>query len=138
MSTKKQEFLVKFKKKEFFTLNRLKELRKNKALTQKQVAQAIGVSAQSYGYYENWINKPDPETLSLLADFFEVSVDYLIGRSDDFGNITIAGTGAELPKDEQRLLSAFRSLSAIEKEKLIDDAEFYAKRYNSDTKTRKA
>ena len=119
-------------------MNRLKELRKNKALTQKQVAQAIGVSTQSYGYYENWINKPDPETLCLLADFFEVSVDYLIGRSDDFGNITISSTDTELPKDEQRLLAAFRSLSAIEKEKLIDDAEFYAKRYNSESKTRRA
>ncbi len=110
-------------------MNRLKELRKNKALTQKQVAQAIGVSAQSYGYYENWINKPDPETLSLLADFFEVSVDYLIGRSDDFGNIVISsGAPAELSEQEKDLLNNFNKLSIFERDSILVQVEALAKK----------
>lgn len=42
---------------------RLRELRKNRGLRQKDIAEKIGVSPQSYGYYENGINKPDPEML---------------------------------------------------------------------------
>ena len=100
-------------------MNRLKELRKNKSLTQKQVAQAIGVSAQSYGYYENWINKPDPETLSLLADFFECTVDYLIGREDDLGNIIVSNGSAELSEQEKELLRNFNKLSIFERDSIL-------------------
>ena len=109
-------------------MNRLRELRKSKNLTQKQVAKAVGVSPQSYGYYENWINKPDPEMLVKLADFFGCTIDYLLGREDDFGNIILNDSNSELSKEEQRLLLSFRSLTPSEKEKLISDAEFYSKR----------
>ena len=56
---------------------RLRELRKNRGLRQKDIAEKIGVSPQSYGYYENGINKPDPEMLIKLANFFQCSTDYL-------------------------------------------------------------
>lgn len=63
---------------------RFKELRLEKGLRQKDVAEKIGVCVASYGFYENWVNKPDPETLVKLADLYEVSIDYLLGRSDDY------------------------------------------------------
>lgn len=97
-------------------MNRLRELRKSKNLTQKQVAKEINVSAQSYGYYENWINKPDPETLVKLADFFDVSIDFLVGRSDDFDNVTVVSKApnGSTPQEEE-LLKFFRGINANDK-----------------------
>lgn len=108
-------------------MNRLRELRKNKGLTQKEVAQAIGVSAQSYGYYENWINKPDPETLTKLADFFGCTIDYLVGREDDFGNVTVAGDGVRLSEQERELLEAFDTLGPFERDGILVQVKALAK-----------
>jgi len=60
---------------------RLKELRKAKGMTQNEVAKVIGYSSLSYARYEKGERKPDINTLCKLADYFEVSVDYLIGRT---------------------------------------------------------
>lgn len=95
---------------------RLRELRKNRGLRQKDIAEKIGVSPQSYGYYENGINKPDPEMLIKLANFFQCSTDYLLGREDDFGNITIqTEKPAPLPQDELHLLEVYRKLDTVNK-----------------------
>lgn len=61
---------------------RLRELRKEKGETQVQVAQAIGVAARQYQRFEADENLPGFENLWALADHFEVSVDYLMGRVD--------------------------------------------------------
>ena len=64
---------------------RLKQLRKEHHLTQQNVADRLGVKLRTYQYYEGKDDKshrPDLETLVALADLFEVSVDYLIGRTD--------------------------------------------------------
>lgn len=62
---------------------RLKELRKTKHATQKQTAVAIGTLEQNYQRYERGTQQPTLPTLIALADFFDVSLDYLVGRSDD-------------------------------------------------------
>ncbi|MBE5748172.1 MAG: helix-turn-helix transcriptional regulator [Clostridiales bacterium] len=59
---------------------RLKELREAKGLKQKEVAEIIGYSEVSYARYENEKREPDISTLCKLAEFFNVTVDYLIGR----------------------------------------------------------
>ena len=61
-------------------INRLREARKRKGLTQKQVAEFIGITQNAYSYWESGRNKIDNESLERLADFFGVSVDYLLGR----------------------------------------------------------
>lgn len=61
-------------------MNRLKELRKKKGLKQSDVATALSISTQVYCNYENEQRQPNPEMLQKLADFFGVSVDYLLGR----------------------------------------------------------
>lgn len=90
---------------------RLKELRVKNNLTQRELADKIGVSPQSYGYYENGINKPDPERLVKLADFFQVSTDYLLGREDDLGVIHVYPQTDKLDTlnaDEQKIIDAMR------------------------------
>lgn len=58
----------------------LVKLRKEKNKTQKEVAEYLQTSQQTYGRYENGTREADYETLCKLADYFGVSVDYLLGR----------------------------------------------------------
>ena len=61
---------------------RLRELRLNKGLTMKQVGLALGLAESTISLYETEKRQPDISTLGRLADFFEVSVDYLLGREE--------------------------------------------------------
>jgi len=61
---------------------RLKEIRVRKHLTQKDVYEAIGMSMLGYQRYEYGTREPAFEYLIALADYFNVSLDYLVGRSD--------------------------------------------------------
>ena len=58
---------------------KLRELREQKGVTQKEVADAIGCTATVYSRYERGEREPDISTLCSLADYFEVSTDTLIG-----------------------------------------------------------
>ncbi len=62
--------------------DKLKELRKEKGLTQQQVAEIIGVSRTAYLKYENDYLEIAIELLCQLADYYKVSLDYLAGRED--------------------------------------------------------
>lgn len=61
----------------------LRRIRKHKKVTQVQAAQAAGVSEAMYQFYEYGKNEPTASVLIALADYFDVSLDYLVGRSDD-------------------------------------------------------
>ena len=58
----------------------LKKLRMEKGATQEEVAKIINKSAVAYGYYESGRNEPDLKTLCQLADYYNVSIDFLINR----------------------------------------------------------
>ncbi len=70
---------------------RLKRLRNDKEITQKELAKYLGVSDRSVGYYETGQRTPPPDILKKIADFFGVSVDYLLGRTDDVGRLPSTG-----------------------------------------------
>lgn len=59
---------------------RLKEIRYNRGFTQKQIADQIGCSPGAYSKYETGDREPSIDILNRLADFYGVSVDYLVGR----------------------------------------------------------
>ena len=61
---------------------RLKELRVENGVTQKQVADFIGCSSLVYSRYEREVREPDIDTLCKLADYFNVTVDYIVCRTD--------------------------------------------------------
>ena len=63
-------------------MNTLKQLRKNKGVSQTEVANAIGVSQVAYGRYESGQREPSFDMLNALADYFGVSVDAVLGRDD--------------------------------------------------------
>ncbi len=60
---------------------RLKDLREDHDLKQSDVAKILNISQVSYGRYELGISEPTIESLIKLADFYNVSLDYLVGRS---------------------------------------------------------
>ena len=62
--------------------NRLRGLRKGKDLNQTQIAAVLRISQRGYSKYETGENKIPPEVLLRLADFYGVSVDYLLGRDE--------------------------------------------------------
>ena len=62
--------------------NRIRALREDKDLRQSDVAQATGIDQRTISNYETGKSNPDSEALIRLADFFGVSIDYLVGRTD--------------------------------------------------------
>ncbi|MGB9661911.1 MAG: helix-turn-helix domain-containing protein [Moorellaceae bacterium] len=63
--------------------SRLKDLRISRKISQATLAIEIGVSQRAISYYESGKDIPTLDILIRLADFFDVSLDYLVGRSDD-------------------------------------------------------
>lgn len=63
--------------------DRIKLLKTQKHLLQKDIANKIGVSLRAYQYYETDQREPTMSVLIALADYFDVSLDYLCGRSDN-------------------------------------------------------
>lgn len=59
---------------------RLRKLREDKKYQQKEVAEKLGMSHSRYSNYENGVSKPDYDTLLKIADLYDVSVDFLLGR----------------------------------------------------------
>lgn len=64
--------------------NRLKELRAEKNISQNQLATLVGISRTAYSNYEQGIREPSIDIIILLCNFFDVSADYLIGRTDNY------------------------------------------------------
>lgn len=61
---------------------RIKELRKEKQLSQKCLAEQIGVSQKAIDFWEKNINEPKASYIILLAKFFNVSTDFILGLTD--------------------------------------------------------
>jgi len=86
--------------------DRLKELRQQKNLTQEELARKMGISRGTYAHYEINKRQPDYEMLQKFADFYDVTVDYLLGRTDNPENkstVTVAGQSISLSPDELRV-----------------------------------
>lgn len=107
---------------------RIKELRLEKNLTQGDLAQKIGSTSKSIWAYENQVAVPPLDVLSRLADFFGCSLDYLTGRSDDFGNVTVANDAPPLPADAQELVDMFLSLSPAHRIQILEYTKYFTER----------
>jgi len=61
---------------------RIKELRKSRNLLQKQLAEVLNVTSDAIIRFESGVRRPSLDNLIILADYFGVSLDYLVGRTD--------------------------------------------------------
>lgn len=100
-------------------LENLKHLRKTAGISQRELAEVIGVSQQSINKYENHNTEPDIETLTRLADYFNTSIDYLTGHTDIQRRIE-AVHPYDLNLHERRLIDSYRILT--EKQRRSIDA----------------
>lgn len=114
---------------------RLLELREEKNLTQQDVANAIKTSRTNIGRWEKGQNEPTANYIISLANFFEVSTDYLLGREDDFGNVSIPAPS--MSADAQELLRIFESLDPMHREQILEYARYFANRSAKAGKTDK-
>ncbi len=64
-------------------LNRIRDLREDKDLTQSDVAKATGIDQKTLSNYETGKTNPDSYVIIKLAEFFDVSADYLLGRESE-------------------------------------------------------
>ena len=62
---------------------RIRALREDADLTQDKIGKAINVPQRTYAYYESGQRMVPPEVLCALAEYYNVSVDYILGRTDD-------------------------------------------------------
>ncbi|PWU66746.1 helix-turn-helix domain-containing protein [Gracilibacillus dipsosauri] len=106
--------------------DRLKRLRKERKLTQTELGNIINVTKVSISGYENGDRTPDTDNLRRLADFFGVTTDYLLGRSDD-PNLTEKEDNNKIMVNENELMNLIkdsqlkykgRTLSKEEKEQV--------------------
>ena len=92
--------------------DRLKALRKQNHYTQADVAKQLHISKSAYGYYEQGKTIPDAYTLNRLADIFNVTIDYIVGRT----NASLAATNKnsivvedDLEREELRKIQEARN-----------------------------
>ena len=84
-------------------------------------------------------NEPTANTLLKYADFFQCSTDYLLGREDDFGNITIhTEKPAPLPPDTQELVNIYQALSPAHRSQILEYARYFAEKSGAASTRRKA
>ncbi len=104
----------------------LKMLRLEKELSQAQIAEVLGITQDSISLWENGKRFPDTQYVIKLADFFGVSTDYLLGRSDDFGNVNVQINAPALADDEAELIALYRSLLPEYKELALTNLRTWA------------
>ena len=91
-------------------MKNLRMLREERGLSQQKLAEFVGSQQQSIHRYEVGDNEPDIHTMSLLADYFGTSIDFLVGRTDIRRKIEPVETYA-LNQEEMRLVDEVRSLA---------------------------
>lgn len=85
-------------------MNRIRDLREDRDLRQIDVAKATGIDQKTLSNYETGKTNPDSESIIKLADFFDVSCDYLLGRKNGPSEI------------EESILLIRKTIDKIEKE----------------------
>lgn len=84
----------------------LKELRQKKGCKQSEIASLLNITPQAYQRYEYGASEPNADGFALLADFYDVSIDYLFGREENTNPIAqLSGADAE-----KRILQAYFQL----------------------------
>jgi transcriptional regulator with XRE-family HTH domain len=95
---------------------RLRQLREENNLYQKDLASELGLTQKTISNYENNERFPDPKTLSKIADLFDVSIDFLLNRSDMRNPIEIIAAHrtddpmTDLPENARKSVLAFIKL----------------------------
>ena len=100
---------------------RLLELRKLAGLSQKELAKILNCSQNMISQWENGTRDPSTDTLKAMADYFNVSTDYLLGRTDENAITSAAVPKQEaLTQQEETHIKKYRQLDADGREDVDD------------------
>ncbi len=108
-------------------IKNLKQLRQNAGISQQHLANIIGTSQQSINKYENHNVEPDINTLIALADYFNTSVDYLIGNTNINRKIEKV-SHYDLNDEESKLIDEYRKLDSDEKSSINSVINNYSRK----------
>lgn len=103
-------------------MERLKELRKQKGLFQKDIANKLGIDRTTYVKYETGASEPDIKTLLSIADIFDVSVDYLLGKTEQIEKP--ADENGELSERDKEIIDLMSSLSDEKFQQVVNFARY--------------
>lgn len=106
-------------------MNRIAELRKEKKMSQRQLAMLINCSRGNISDYESGKIQPSLQRVIDIANALEVTIDYLIGRSDDVGHIK---TNANLSRFQNELLLELSKLTENQQRQVLGYAHALAGR----------
>lgn len=101
-------------------MDRLKELRTGAGLTQQDVAKLLGVERSTYVKYERGSSDPPTSTLIRLADYFGVSVDFIIGHTPSLSSVM----PPKVSKNDISILEKFHSLDKMAQARILNALEF--------------
>ncbi len=109
-------------------MKNLKILRKSANLTLLELAEDLGTSAQVLSRYEREEHQADYNTLQKIANYFDVSIDYLLGFSTYYYPDNVKKSSSNLTSEEQELLNNYRSLPAPERAQASEYVNFLTER----------
>ena len=101
-------------------MNRIRELREEKNLTQQLLGEKLQTTTKNIYRWENEITEMSSSVLLKIADYFEVSVDYLLGRETEWGTIHAE---TSLTPEQNELLSLYNRMSFRDKNRLLGFAQ---------------
>ena len=104
--------------------DRIREARKKKGITQKQLAEIVGVRNSSVCNWEKGLNRPDPDTIELICGALDVTPAYILGMDETDTDI--------LTETVKRLLRYYRMLDDAGKELLVEVAEHEVQRVRTE------
>ena len=93
--------------------DRLKILRNQRGINQKEVAKILGITTSAYGFYEQGKRKPPIDVILSLSKYYKVSLNWLISGSDDFGDSLVISDN-----DEKYFIEKYRKLNNLDKLKI--------------------
>ncbi|MBR2322194.1 MAG: helix-turn-helix transcriptional regulator [Clostridia bacterium] len=98
-------------------MTKIKELRLENNWTQKELAEKINLDAHNIGDWERGKAEPSIYWLKLLSEVFNCSIDYLVGRENDFG--IIQQTNNALTENENQIIALYRKLNVHDQHKVL-------------------
>lgn len=117
---------------------RIKQLRAEKKLRQVDLADHLGVSRTTYTQYETNVSEPDNNTLIKIASFFDVSIDYLLGRTDSRKHIVDLPDDYQVDPSQLKVFArASRELSEDDMNKLREYAAMLIDKKNRENREKK-
>lgn len=104
---------------------RIRQLRHEHGLSQRELADKIGVSQKAIDLWEKELTEPKASAVIGLADIFGCTADYLLGREDEFGNVNVM---CELSGGERQALDAYARLDKQQRNEWLNFAAFLAQK----------